>query len=223
MKRPLAAMKKLHSLVAIVSVFTSLLHAELKLPAIIGDHMVLQQRQANPIWGWDTPGTKITVTFSGQAQSATAGEDGGWTVKLAALPANATPQTLTVAGSSQREIQDVLVGEVWMCSGQSNMAFWLSTEVNGDIEAAASHLPKLRLIRVPNVGTQKLQNDFNGVWKPSTPESAREFSAVGFLFGRYIHQIIGVPVGLIDNSWGGSATEAWMRRETLESDPRLIP
>ena len=96
------------------------LHAEVKLPAVFGDHMVLQQQQSNPVWGWDAPGTKMTVSFAGQNYSATAGKDGKWTVKLAPLPANATPQTLTVAGSTTREIQDVLVGEVWLCSGQSN-------------------------------------------------------------------------------------------------------
>ena len=111
-------MKKLLSLLTISLVIPLVSHAELKLPAIIGDHMVLQQNQANPIWGWDTPGTNVTVSFAGQSYSATAGADGRWTVKLAPLPANATPQTLTVMGSTQRELQDVLIGEVWMCSGQ---------------------------------------------------------------------------------------------------------
>src|SRR5688572_5122393 len=90
------------------------LRAELKLPAIFSDHMVLQQKQANPVWGWDTPGTQVTVTFGGETQTAVAGADGKWVAKLAALPANASPQTLTVAGTSKREIADVLVGEVWM-------------------------------------------------------------------------------------------------------------
>ena len=195
--------------------------AELKLPAIIGDHMVLQQKQANPIWGWDTPGTQITVQFAGQSYAATAGTDGRWTVKLAPADANATPRTLAIAGTSKRDVQDVLIGEVWMCSGQSNMGFKLSQDWNGDIEAAASKLPNLRLISVPTVGTQELKSDFKGQWKASTPESAKTFSAVGFLYGRYLHEILNVPVGLIDNSWGGSAAEAWVRRETIENDPRF--
>ena len=114
-------MLKTLSFLAVSLTAATALHGEIKLPAIISDHMVLQQKQANPIWGWDTPGTNVTVTFSGQTYSATAGTDGRWTVKLAPQPANATPQTLTVAGSTKREIQDVLIGEVWMCSGQSNM------------------------------------------------------------------------------------------------------
>jgi sialate O-acetylesterase len=195
--------------------------AELKLPAIISDHMVLQQKQTNPVWGWDTPGTKVTVTFAGQTKSDEAGKDGAWRVKLDPVPANAKPQTITIAGTTKREIQDVLVGEVWMCSGQSNMGFTLQGDWNGDLEAAASNLPNLRLIKVPQVGTQEAQADFKGEWRASSADTAKPFTAVGFLFGRYIHEILNVPVGLIDNAWGGSAAEAWVRRSSLEGDPRF--
>jgi sialate O-acetylesterase len=196
--------------------------AEIKLPAVISNHMVLQQKQANPIWGWDTPGSSISVSFAGQKKSATAGSDGKWTVKLDPLPANATPDTLKISdGSAEVAVTDVLVGEVWMCSGQSNMEFNLKLDWNGDLEALATDLPGVRLIKVPKVGTQELQNDFKGEWAAANHTNSASFSAVGFLFGRYIHQIVGVPVGLIDNSWGGSAAEAWMRRETLEKDPRF--
>ena len=195
--------------------------AELKLPAILSDHMVLQQKQANPIWGWDKPGTKVTVSFAGQTHSAVAAADGKWTVKLSPVAANATPQTLAITGSSQREIRDVLVGEVWMCSGQSNMGWSINQSRHGDLEAAASRHPNLRLITVPRVGTQERQSDFKGKWEAATPETVKNFSAVGFLYGRFIHEIVGVPVGLINNAWGGSAAEAWIRRETLENDPRF--
>jgi sialate O-acetylesterase len=198
-----------------------LLRAELKVPAIIGDHMVLQQKQSNPIWGWDTPGTKVTVTFAGQSQTATADASGKWQVKLGPVAANAQPQTLTINGSSRRAIQDVLVGEVWMCSGQSNMGWTLGQTYTGDLEGAASKLPNLRLITVPRIGTQDLKSDFKGQWEAATPQTAKTFSAVGFLYGRFIHEIVGVPVGLINNAWGGSAAEAWVRRATLEKDPRF--
>ena len=215
-------MKKLPVLFVVTSICASpLLHAELKLPAIISDHMVLQQKQSDPIWGWDTPGTKVTVTFADQTQTAEAGADGKWTVKLSPMPANDKPQVLKVTGSETKEVQDVLVGEVWICSGQSNMGFTLREEYNGDIESAASKLPNLRLIKVPQVGTQQIQNDFKGQWKASATDSALNFSAVGFLYGRYLHEILGVPVGLIDDAWGGSAAEAWIRREALEKDPRF--
>ena len=214
-------MRKLALFLSLNLLLTPALRAELKLPAIIGDHMVLQQQQTNPIWGWDNPDTKVTVTFAGQTQTAKAGADGKWAVKLAAAPASDVPRTLTIAGSTTREIRDVLIGEVWMCSGQSNMGFQLDRDWNGDLEAAASNLPNLRLIKVPQVGTQELKTDFKGQWRASTADSAKTFSAVGFLFGRYIHQILGMPVGLIDNSWGGSAAEAWIRRETIAGDPRF--
>lgn len=198
------------------------LQAELKLPAIIGSHMVLQQNLANPIWGWETPGSAVHISFAGQTKSATAGSDGKWTVKLDPLPANATPQVMKIASAGgTRELEDVLVGEVWMCSGQSNMGFQLREDWNGELEAMASNLPNLRLIKVPQVGTQTAQDDFKGEWKPSSKETSMGFSALGFLFGRYVHQIVGVPVGLIDNAWGGSAAEAWVRRESLEKDPRF--
>lgn len=201
---------------------TGTLHAEIKLPAIISSHMVLQQKLANPIWGWETPGVAVNVTFAGQSKSAVADKDGRWTVKLDPVPANATPQSIEISSPTSKVVlEDVLVGEVWMCSGQSNMGFQLNSDWNGDLEALASKLPNLRLIKVPQVGTQTLQNNFKGEWKASNAESARSFSAVGFLFGRYIHQIVGVPVGLIDNAWGGSAAEAWVRRSTLEKDARF--
>jgi sialate O-acetylesterase len=195
--------------------------AAVRLPAIIGDHMVLQQKQANPIWGWDDPGTRVTVTFGNQSVTGVAGADGRWSVRLEAEAANASPRSLLVSGTTQREVKDVLVGEVWMCSGQSNMGFQVGGDFKGDIEAAASNLPNLRLIRVPNKGTQELQDDFKGEWRASNADTAKPFSAVGFFFGRYLHQILGVPVGLIDNSWGGSAAEAWVRRETIEKDNRF--
>ncbi len=197
------------------------LRAELKLPAIIGDHMVLQQKMANPVWGWDTPGTRVTVSFAGKSHTATAGSDGRWTVKLDPLAASATPQTLTIKGSSTRTVQDVLVGEVWMCSGQSNMQWSVAQTYTGDLEAAGANRRTLRIVSVPQVGTQELKSDFKGRWEIADPENTKAFSAVGYIYGRYLHDILGVPVGLIDNAWGGSAAEAWVRRETIEREPRF--
>jgi sialate O-acetylesterase len=218
-------MRKILRLLTLSLLTIPALLAQLRLPAIIGDHMVIQQKQSNPIWGWDSPGTRVTVTFAGQGYSAVAGSDGKWRVNLNPVPADSKPQTLTVEGSSRKEIQDVLVGEVWMCSGQSNMGFTLAQDWNGDLEAAASDLPDMRLIEAPLVGTQELQNDLKpedkSHWRPATPATAARFSAVGFLFGRYLHQTLHVPVGLINNAWGGSSAEAWVRRSTLEQDGRF--
>jgi len=195
--------------------------AELKLPAIIGDNMVLQQQQANPVWGWDAPGTEVKVTFAGQTKTAKAGADGKWTVKLDAVPANAQPATITIKGSSTKELKNVLVGEVWICSGQSNMGFNLSSVWDADLDIAQAKFPQIRLISVPQVGTQEIQDDFKGQWEECSPANAGQFTAVGYHFGRVLHEMLGVPVGLIDNAWGGSACEAWVKRDVLEKDPRF--
>jgi sialate O-acetylesterase len=115
----------------------------------------------------------------------------------------------------------VLVGEVWMCSGQSNMAWTLGQTYTGDIEGAGANRRTLRIVSVPQVGTQELKTDFNGKWEVANPENVKSFSAIGYLYGRYLHDILGVPIGLIDNAWGGSAAEAWVRRETIEREPRF--
>ncbi|HEY1048528.1 MAG TPA: sialate O-acetylesterase [Prosthecobacter sp.] len=195
--------------------------AELKLPAIIGDNMVLQQQLANPLWGWDAPGTEVTVKFGTQTKTAKAGADGKWTVKLDPVPANANPATISIKGTSARELKNVLVGEVWICSGQSNMQWSVSSSWDSDIEIATAKYPKIRLISVPQVGTQEPQQDFKGEWKECAPGNVGPFSAVGFFFGRVLHNTLDVPVGLINNAWGGSAAEAWVRRDLLEKDPRF--
>lgn len=193
--------------------------AELRLPAIINDHMVLQQKQDNPIWGWDTAGTEVSVSLGDQEHKTTADADGKWKVTLSPLDACADPATMVIEGTSRREITDILVGEVWMCSGQSNMGMTVAGDWKADVEALSSNHPNLRLITVPRVGTQELQDDFEGHWEAANSKNCRSFSAVGFFYGRYLHEILGVPVGLINNAWGGSAAEAWVRRSTLESNP----
>ncbi|MDB6119965.1 MAG: hypothetical protein JWO08_3746, partial [Verrucomicrobiaceae bacterium] len=195
--------------------------AELKLPAIIGDNMVLQQKQSDPIWGWDTPGTQVTVTFGDQTGSAKADEKGKWTVKINPGAANAEPQILKIQGSSTKELKNVLVGEVWICSGQSNMQFAVQSDTDGDLETAKAKYPKIHLLTVPNLGTQEPQTDFKGEWKECSPQTVGGFAAVGYFFGRTLHEVLHVPVGLINNSWGGSAAEAWVRRDVLEKDARF--
>ncbi len=195
--------------------------AEIKLPAIIGDNMVLQQKQANPIWGWDTPGTEVTVTFAGQTKTAKAGADGKWTVKLDAVPANAQPATIGIKGTNTRELKNVLVGEVWICSGQSNMQWSVNASWDADLEIATAKYPNIRLISVPQVGTQEPQQDFKGQWVECSPQTVGPFSAVGYFYGRVLHRMLDVPVGLINNAWGGSAAEAWVRRDELQKDARF--
>lgn len=185
--------------------------------------MVLQQQQANPIWGWDAPGTEVSVTFAGKTKTAKADAKGKWTVKLDPAPVNAQPATLTIKGTSTRELKNVLVGEVWICSGQSNMGFSVGHTWDADLDMAQAKYPLIRIISVPQVGTQEVQDTFNGQWEECSPANVGGFTAVGYHFGRILHEMLGVPVGLIDNAWGGSACEAWVRRDLLEKDPRFQP
>jgi sialate O-acetylesterase len=211
-------------LAVMAAAFASVLtvQAELKLPAIIGDHMVLQRDQENPIWGWTAAGTDVTVTVAGQSLASKADEQGKWTVKLPAMAASAEPTTITIkAGAEEKILSDILVGEVWVCSGQSNMGWTVNASFDADLEKATANFPAIRLISVPNVGTQELQNDFVGQWDTCTPETVGEFSGVGYFFGRQLHQTLNIPIGLIDNAWGGSAAEAWVSREVMDSDPRF--
>lgn len=215
-------MQKLTALFLLTTAFTALTaQAELRLPAIIGDNMVLQQKQTNPIWGWDTPGTTVQVTFGSQTKTATADAQGKWTVKLDPLPASAQPATMSLTGSSKRDLKNILIGEVWLCSGQSNMGFTVDRTWDSDLDIATAKYPNIRLISVPNVGTQELQPDFQGQWEECSPTTVGPFTAVGYHYGRVLHEMLGVPVGLIDNAWGGSACEAWVRRDVLEKDARF--
>ncbi len=209
------------TLILTVSALAVSARADVHLPAIFSDHMVLQQKLENPVWGWDNPGAKVTVVFAGQTKTAEADATGRWSLKLDAVPANATGATLAVKGSSERVFQDVLVGEVWICSGQSNMGFTVAGAWDGDLEIASAKFPKIRLLNVPRVGTQEPKDDFKGQWSVCSPETVGGFSAVGFFYGRLLHQTLDVPVGLINNAWGGSAAEAWVRRDVLENDPRF--
>jgi sialate O-acetylesterase len=196
--------------------------AEIKLSAIFGSHMVLQRDQANPVWGTAAAGEQITVAIGDQNHSATAADDGAWKVKLAPLPAGG-PHKITIKGNNSSEVvlDDVLVGEVWICSGQSNMQWSVSQSFNGDLEALSAKNTNIRHISVPNVGTQEPKWTFNGAWTVCGPDNAGQLSAVGYFFGRRLQETLGVPVGLIDDAWGGSACEAWINRETLTKDGRF--
>lgn len=204
--------------VAVISVAPAL-RADVKLPAVIGDNMVLQRAIDVPIWGWADPGEKVTVTLGKQAKSATAGTDGKWLVRLDSMEEGG-PATMIVSGTNRIEVQNILVGEVWVCSGQSNMGFTVRSANDAEKEIAAADYPQIRLFSVPLVGTQEPQYDCKGKWVVCSPQTAGSFSAVGYFFGREIHRALKIPVGLVNTSWGGSSCEAWVRRAVLEADPR---
>ena len=208
-----------HAVFFLFAIFAlaSVAAGDVKTPAIFGSNMVLQRDHANPVWGWADKGEKVSVSIAEQTHNTQADKDGNWRITLKSLDATDKPLTLTIKGKNELKYENVLVGEVWLCSGQSNMGWPLNNADDSDLEIMTANYPNLRLISIPQVGTQEPQHDFNGKWEATTPEVASQFSAVGYLFGRRLHQTLGIPVGLIDNAWGGSACEAWIPRDRLDA------
>src|SRR4051794_24488312 len=192
--------------------------ADVKLPAVFTDHAVLQRDMPVPVWGWADPSEEVSVTIAGQTHKTKADNKGKWRVTLEPLSIGG-PLTLVVEGKNRIKRKDILAGEVWLCSGQSNMEFALISANNGDLEVAAADHPNIRLVRVKEPGSQTPVEDFKGEWKVCTPRTAAPFSAVGYFFGRELDEQLNVPIGLIDDSWGGSSCEAWIRRDRMEGNP----
>jgi sialate O-acetylesterase len=192
--------------------------AEVKLPALISDGMVLQQGMKVSIWGTADPGEQITVTIKDQEARGVADRDGQWNVRLGPLSPGG-PFTLTIAGKNTITLHDVLVGEVWVCSGQSNMELPVSAVNNAADEIARADYRTLRLFTVEKSVAEKPQRDVKGFWVPARPDTVNTFSAVAYFFGRDLQKVLNVPIGLIHSSWGGTAAEAWTSRQTLQSDP----
>lgn len=212
------------------------LHAEVRLPAVISDHMVLQTETSATIWGWADAGEEVTVTIADQKQTAKAAADGTWRVKFGPLKASAEPQTLTVKGSNTLTIKDVLVGEVWLASGQSNMEMQIKGKlhgsvVNADEEIAAAKFPQIRMFMhaVPfaiyelPVPPDQPAADRPGRWVVCSPETVADFSAMGYFFALDLHRQLGVPVGIVHASSGGTPIEAWTSLSVQEADPTLKP
>jgi sialate O-acetylesterase len=204
----------------IVASVAAVAPAEVKLPGVFGEHMVLQRGVAAAVWGWETPGGQVTVSIAGQTKSAKADEKGNWSVKLDALKAGG-PHVLKVAGSSTVELADVLVGEVWLCSGQSNMAMSVSRSKDFESEKAAAALPGIRMMTVSRTPAETPQTDCKGAWAVCSPATVGGFSATAYFFGRKLHKDLGVPVGLINSSWGGTPVQSWTCIEDQQAEPKL--
>ena len=209
--------------------------AEVKLASPFTSHMVLQRDMSVPVWGTADAGEKMTVEFAGQKISTTADADGKWRVDLKPMPASAEPRELLVSGNRKSQIEnlkcnDVLVGEVWLASGQSNMDFSMSKKVkyfagiaNEEKEIAAANYPLIRMFIGDAQKTYAPTNRIGGEWKICTPENASAFSAVGYIFARDLQREIKVPVGIIAEAFGASTAEAWIDRATMAADPKLKP
>ncbi|MFW5839743.1 MAG: sialate O-acetylesterase [Planctomycetota bacterium] len=181
---------------------------------IFSDHAVLQRDLPLPIWGWDTPGKEITVHLAGQRKKTAAGPGGKWLVVMDPLPAGG-PHLLSVTGTGHQLREDIWIGEVWVCSGQSNMDWPLAKAHNGKQEVEAAERPKLRLLKIPRRTARTTQWDIDASWQVCTPETAGGFSAVGYFFGRQLQDHLDVPIGLIDAAWPGGLAEAWTPEEAL--------
>ena len=208
--------------------------AEVTLPLVFANHMVLQRDQPIPIWGKAEPGEKITISLGKDQISTVADPEGRWSVRLPARPGSQRPVDLAIRGLNTITVSDVLVGDVWLCSGQSNMHWPLRLATGGEAEISQAADPGLRLLNlVGKPQTQGRQFDgaeldccrsgkyLTGGWAACSPESARDFSAVGYFFGRAMREDLRVPIGLIHNAVGGTPTEAWIDREALAADPVL--
>jgi sialate O-acetylesterase len=205
---------------AVLAVMATAAMADVKLPAVISDHMVLQQGMKDAIWGWADPGEKVTVKLGGQSAEATADAGGRWRVNIEP-PKAGGPAKMTVAGKNTLTVDDILVGEVWVCSGQSNMEMSVRGVNNAQQEIAEAKFPKIRLFTVAKATTDEPQTDCKGQWAECVPETVPGFSAVAYFFGRDLLKDLNVPIGLIHTSWGGTYAEAWTSGPTLKADPVL--
>ncbi|MEW6356015.1 MAG: sialate O-acetylesterase [Planctomycetota bacterium] len=205
-----------------VAVLASVAAGDVKLPAVIGDNMVLQRHMDLQIWGWADAGEEVAVALCDRKAVVTANDQGKWLATLKALPEGG-PFEMTVKGKNTITLKNVLIGEVWVCSGQSNMHMSLRGSSAAEQAIAGANLPQIRLFTVDLTPSVKPREDCTGAWQVCSPETAPGFSAAGYFFGRELYKDLKVPVGLIQNAWGGTPAEAYTSLEAIESVPMLKP
>jgi sialate O-acetylesterase len=210
----------------VLSVGALSVRAAVSLPAIFADHMVLQRDARVPVWGTADAGAVVTVEFAGQKKSTAAAADGRWRIDLEPLAVSATPRELLVtailkAKTEKQKFTDVLVGEVWLGSGQSNMAMTVSRSKDFEIERTAANFPLIRHFKEDSPNADSAQSTGKGRWLVTTPDTVGAFSAALYFFGRELHQKLGVPVGLINSSVGGTPIEAWIAADVQRDDAAL--
>jgi len=188
---------------------TSSLRADVTLPNVLGSHMVLQRDVPLTIWGTADIGESVTVQLGDEEASTETGDNGKWSVKLKSQKADGKPRTITVTGNNKIVLEDILIGEVWIGSGQSNMEWQLANTIGSDEAIEKANHANIRLFHVPKAQSDSPNDDINAAWKACTPANVRSFSAVLYFYGRRLHEELDVPVGLINSSWGGSPIEPW--------------
>src|SRR5882672_4926134 len=200
----------------------SRVQAEVRVPSIIGDNMVVQQGRKARVWGTAQPGEAVTVTIAGETENAKTDAQGHWQTLLGPLKAGG-PYVLTIVGSNTLTFKNVLVGDVWICSGQSNMEFQLINAKGATEAIAQANYPEIHLFTVEKKTADAPLDDVKGQWVVTAPDQVGQFSAVGYFFGREVYQRMKIPLGLIHTSWGGTPAEAWTSHEALGSEPDLKP
>lgn len=195
--------------------------ADVRLPGFYGDHMVLQRQVPLRIHGWADPGEEITVSFNGQEETTVANEAGLWQLQLAAMEANVKPQTLTVSGTNSIKLNDVLIGEVWLCSGQSNMEWRVLSSTNAAEEIATAEYPLIRHVKFARRASPVPMDDISSEWQVCSPESAGSFTAAGYFMARKLFQELDIPIGLVNSSWGGTRVEPWVPPSGFKQVPAL--
>lgn len=190
--------------------------AEVRLPAVFSDNMVVQQASPLVVWGWAEAGEKVRVSLPSQEKEVAADPDGSWRIQLDPVKIEGSFE-IVIKGNNTIVIKNVLAGEVWLASGQSNMHWPLSHALNGDKEVAGSNYPEMRLFHVPPETADEPARDCDAKWVVCGPETSGGFSAVAFFFGRHLHEKLGCPVGLIAGPYGGTFIEAWMSDEALRT------
>jgi sialate O-acetylesterase len=195
--------------------------ADVRLPAVFSDHMVLQRQQPIVVWGWDEPGTEVTVSLGESSAVVAADANGKWSVSLPGMEASG-PLQMSVAGTTTQEFSDVLIGEVWLCSGQSNMEWPVRAAADAQGEISAGNHPQIRHIKLQHVPAKTPQEEVpSDGWKVCTPETVGDFTAVGYFFGRKLHTELDVPIGLIGSNWGGTRIEPWTPPVGFQETPAL--
>lgn len=207
---------------ALAALACSVSMADVTLPAVISDNMVLQADHPNPIWGWAEAGEAVTVKIGGQEKTTQADEKGAWKVTLDPIPAGQS-LTLTVNGKNEVTASNILVGEVWVCSGQSNMEWSVDRSANPEQEIAAANHPNIRVFFSEKAIASQPRNNIVGQWLVVSPETIAKMTAVGYFFGRELHKELNVPIGLIQTAWGGTPSESWTTKEALASHEVSVP
>jgi len=211
--------------VALTSLFAEAARAELRLPSVISSGMVLQRDRENPVWGWANPGERVTISVAGHVLEANASPQGRWQVVIPPLAVRDDPLDLRIRSSSGEEtaLRDVLVGDVWLCTGPSNIFWPVAKCDDAEREIAAARYPSIRFFTVAKNATDSPQADCDGRWFACSPKTVGEVSGVGYFFSRAIHRDQNVPIGVLQSFWGGSRIEAWTSRDALDSAPAIRP